>query len=170
VVGAAAALTTLAAAVVALPAVAPALAESLVARFVPAVADAAVPTLPAIRVVPPPRPRWELIPVSLDSRCGDIFDVCRRVECSVANVGDAPGSTGVEAQIAGPASHRRSLAVEMSPGERRVLVFEFREAEAGEQYTEYSCRRIPVDEVESYPGEGEGTGEPEPFDGSDGGR
>jgi hypothetical protein len=142
------ALAMLAGALVALPTVVPAVAETLAQRFVPA-GHGVEPALPAVRVVPPPRPRWEITPVLLDSRCGDIFDVCRRVECSVANLGDADGSTGVEAQIDGPASYRRSMGVEMRPGERRMLVFEFREAQAGDRYTEYSCRRIPLDEVDT---------------------
>jgi serine/threonine protein kinase len=148
-------LTAMAAAVVALPSVAPAVANGLAARFT-AYAAMPDPTLPSVRVVPPPHARWEVAPVSLDSRCGDIFDVCRRVQCSVANAGNAYGATGVEAQITGPSTHRRSPGVISTPSERRMMVFEFREAEAGERFTEYSCRAIPIQEVAPDPDEGLG--------------
>ena len=100
-----------------------------------------------MRAVEPPHPLWEVSPVLLDSRCGDIFDVCRRVQCRLVNAGTGPGAIGVEAEIAGPRTHRRSLVVKMSPGDERMVVFEFHEAEAGERYTNYTCRTMPADLV-----------------------
>jgi len=146
VLAAGGALAAVALGLIAFPMVAPVVATGLAARF--AVASVPERALPPVLVLPPPHPRWEVAPVSLDSRCGDIFDVCRRVQCSVSNVGTAEGETGIEAEIVGPSTHRRSAAVSMSPGERRMLVFEFREAEAGDRYTEYSCRRVDPGSVD----------------------
>ena len=45
-----------------------------------------------------------------------------------------------------------------------MLVFEFREAAANERYSEYSCRRIPTDQVEEEVHPEEVLGEITPLD------
>jgi tRNA A-37 threonylcarbamoyl transferase component Bud32 len=112
----------------------------------PAAADSAIGVLDTARVlavrkpVHVPAPAWEVLSVETDGSCGNLFDACLRVRCTVANTGDGEGETEVTARLLGERRYSRTRAVQLEAGGREVLYFDFPEVHNGERFERVTCR------------------------------
>lgn len=105
-------------------------------------------TLPEIVVAVPERVKvaeWEVEPLSSDGSCGNLFDACRRVQCSIRNVGDAEGTVSVTATVYGDQPYVSERVTTLRPGRREILVFDFPEVHQGEPIANVTCDARPLD-------------------------
>ncbi len=79
--------------------------------------------------------------VSVDWSCGDVFDVCARVNCRVNNFGSATGTAIVEFTLLRPGlpTLTAKSSQVLCPSQTAWVSYAFREVRAGEQVSG-SCR------------------------------
>ena len=79
--------------------------------------------------------------VSVDWSCGDVFDVCARVNCRVNNFGNVTGTAIVEFTLLRPGlpTLTATSSQMLYPSQTAWISYGFREVRAGEQVSG-SCR------------------------------
>ena len=87
-----------------------------------------------------PKPRWEVVRAEADYTCSALLELCVRVRCTIANVGDAPGDVAVQATLrGGPSPVRKTERAFLRPKDEKTVRLDFPEARLGESY-EQECR------------------------------